>query len=85
MFAHHMIDKASEYDYCMVLPSKDGALDEKRGMNWWYQLFSIIIIFAGLGYVRKLKELGLETFLFHSHSKGEVFVLIRARYFGPCI
>ena len=31
LFSHAASDKASEYDYCLVLPAKNGVLDEKRG------------------------------------------------------
>jgi len=58
-----VIDKASEYDYCMVLKSND----DNKGVDE-----------NGDSYLKTIQKIGLEIFPFHSHDKTSIYVLIRA-------
>jgi hypothetical protein len=56
------LDKASEYDYCMVF-----AVDENTGgmSRYTYRV------------IRKMRQHGLDLFIFYSRRKSHIFVMIR--------
>jgi hypothetical protein len=56
------LDKASEYDYCMVFQ-----VDENTGgmSRYTYRV------------IRKMRQHGLDLFLFYSRRKSHIFVMIR--------
>jgi hypothetical protein len=67
------LDKANEYDYCMVLPTggqknKDGTKSAKGELSD-----------IAKGYIAKLRVLGLDLFIFRGQTgNDEIYVLIRA-------